>query len=110
LDILFCNSKMEKECCDAKMRRKRYGDERARRLGRRLDELRAAETLAVMKTLPGRCHELTADRKVQLAIDLDGPYRLIFEPAHEPLPLDGNGALDWNLVTIIRVLLIGDYH
>lgn len=101
---------MEKECCDAKVRRKRYGDERARRLGRRLDELRAAETLAVMKTLPGRCHELTADRKGQLAIDLDGPYRLIFEPAHEPLPLDGNGALDWNLVTIIRVLLIGDYH
>jgi proteic killer suppression protein len=110
LDILFCNSKMEKECCDAKVRRKRYGDERARRRGRRLDELRAAETLAVMKTLPGRCHELTADRKGQLAIDLDGPYRLIFEPAHEPLPLDGNGALDWNLVTIIRVLLIGDYH
>jgi len=53
---------------------------------------------------------LKEDRKGQLAIDLDGPYRLIFEPADEPYPLDGNGSLDWNRVTIIRVLLIGDYH
>lgn len=110
MDILFCNSKLEKECCDAQARRRRHGDERARRLGRRLDELRAAATLAVMRTLPGRCHELKEDRKGQLAIDLDGPYRLIFEPADEPYPLDGNGSLDWNRVTIIRVLLIGDYH
>lgn len=110
MDIVFCNSRLEKECCDATARRKRHGDERARRLARRLDDLRAAATLAVMKSLPGRCHELTADRKGQIAIDLDGPYRLIFEPANEPLPLDGNGSLDWNRVTIIRVLLIGDYH
>jgi plasmid maintenance system killer protein len=110
LDILFCNSKMEKECCDAKTRQKRHGEERARRLLRRLDELRAAETLAIMKTLPGRCHELSADLKGKLAIDLDGPYRLIFEPANEPIPFDGNGSLDWNRVTVIRVLLIGDYH
>jgi proteic killer suppression protein len=63
-----------------------------------------------MKTLPGRCHELTADRKGQLAIDLDGPYRLIFEPANEPLPIDDSGSLDWSCVTIIRILLIEDYH
>lgn len=110
MDILFCNSKMEKECCDAKARQKRHGVERARRLLRRLDDLRAAATLAVMTTLPGRCHELSADRKGQIAVDLDGPYRLIFQPANEPLPLDGNGSLDWNRVTVIRVLSIEDYH
>lgn len=110
MEILFCNGRLERECCDATVRRKRYGDERARRLGRRLDDLRAASTLAVMKTLPGRCHELTADRKGQLAIDLDGPYRLIFEPANEPLPVDDNGSLDWSRVTMIRMLLIEDYH
>jgi len=110
LEILFCNSRLEKECCDSKTKRKRLGDERARRLGRRLDDLQAAATLAAMKTLPGRCHELIADRKGQLAIDLDGPYRLIFEPANEPLPLDETGSLDWDRVTAIRILLIGDYH
>lgn len=110
MEILFSNSRLEKECCDSKIRRKRHGDERARRLGRRLDDLQAAATLSVMRTLPGRCHELTADRKGQLALDLDGPYRLIFEPTHEPLPLDENGSLDWDRVTSIRILLIGDYH
>lgn len=63
-----------------------------------------------MRTLPGRCHELSADHKGQISIDLDGPYRLIFEPAHEPLPVDGNGSLDWVLVTAIRVLCIKDTH
>lgn len=110
MDILFCNGKLEKECCDSKLRRKRYGDERARRLGRRLDDLRAAPNLAVMRTLAGRCHALSADLKGQIAIDLDGPYRLIFEPAHDPPPMDGNGSLDWSRVTAIRILGIGDYH
>ena len=110
MDILFCNSKLERECCDSKARRKRHGDERARRLGRRLDDLRAAATLAVMRTLPGRCHALTEDLKGELAVDLDGPYRLIFEPAHDPLPVDRNGSLDWSRVTAIRILRIGDYH
>lgn len=110
LDILFCTSKLEKECCDSKARRKRHGEERARRLGRRLDDLRAAATLAVMRTLPGRCHALSADLKGEFAVDLDGPYRLIFEPAHEPLPVDGSGSLDWSRVTAIRILRIGDYH
>ena len=110
MDILFCNSKLEKECCDSKARQKRHGTERANRLRRRLDDLAAAATLSVMRTLPGRCHELTGDLKGELAIDLDGPYRLIFEPAEEPPPVDDNGSLDWNRVTSIRILRIGDYH
>jgi plasmid maintenance system killer protein len=110
LDILFCNSKLEKECCNSKARQKKYGAERANRLGRRLDDLSAAANLAVMRTLPGRCHELTGDLKGQLAIDLDGPYRLIFESADEPPPVDDNGSLDWSGVTSIRILRIGDYH
>jgi proteic killer suppression protein len=83
---------------------------RARKLGRRLDDLRAASTLAVMQTLPGRCHELTANLKGVLALDLDGPYRLLFEPAHDPVPIDADGRLDWNLVTAVRILGIEDYH
>ena len=110
MEILFGNSKLERECCDSKLRRKRYGDERARRLGRRLDDLRAAATLAAMKTLPGRCHELAANLKGVLALDLDGPYRLIFEPAHDSVPIDDAGKLDWNLVTAVRILRIEDYH
>lgn len=110
MEITFGSGKLERECCDSVLRRRRHGEERARRLGRRLDDLRAVESLADMKTLPGRCHELSGDLKGLLAIDLDGPYRLIFEPAQDPEPVDDTGGLVWSRVTAIRILRIEDYH
>jgi proteic killer suppression protein len=62
-----------------------------------------------MRNLPGRCHELKGDREGQLAIDLNQPYRIIFEPVGEELYKD-DGGLDWNLVKSIRILSIEDYH
>lgn len=109
MDILFASEKLERECCDSKLRRRRHGDERARRLQVRLDDLRAADNLAMMRTLPGKCHELTGDLDGCLAVSLDGPYRLIFEPANEPVPMEGRRLL-WEGVTIIRILRIEDYH
>lgn len=72
--------------------------------------MRAAETLADMRYLPGRCHELRADRSGQLALTLDGAYRLVFEPANEPVPRLPEGNLDWAEVTAIRILEVVDYH
>lgn len=63
-----------------------------------------------MPTLPGRCHELTADRKGTLSIDLDGPYRLIFKPAESPPPAKPDGGLAWDLVTAIEILEVEDTH
>ena len=79
---------------------------------RRLDELDAAESLEVMRKFPqARCHELKGDRKGQLSVDLDQPYRLIFEPANEPIPRKPDGGLDWTKVNAIRILEVGvDYH
>ena len=66
----------------------------------------------MMRSLPqAYCHELTADRKGQLAVKLDKGYRMVFEVANEPLPLKTDGGLDWNQVTAVRVLkLAEDYH
>lgn len=80
-------------------------------LGRRLDDLHAATMLEDMRNLPGRCHELTGDRKGQLAIDLVHPHRLIFEVANEPIPRKTDKGLDWKKVTAIRIIEIAkDYH
>jgi len=87
-----------------------WGPERARRLKRRLDDLRAAPNLETMRQLPGRCHELTGDRKGQITIDLDGPYRLIFEPAENPPPIKEAGGLDWEKVTAVLILAVEDTH
>lgn len=111
MDILFRTAKFEKECNNDNLLQRRYGQNKATRLRRRLDELRAAEKLADLRTLPqARAHELKEDRSGQLAVDLDHPYRLIFEPAHEPVPQKPDGGLDWDAVTAVRIIEVVDYH
>lgn len=83
----------------------------AQKVSQRMDELRAADTLAVIKTIPAaRCHELKEDRKGQLAISISKNYRMIFEPANDPLPQNDSGGLDWTAITIIEIIEVTDYH
>ena len=89
---------------------KAFGKDQTKKLQARLDDLQAALTLEVMRPLPGRCHELKGDRKGQLALSLKEPYRLIFEPANDPIPTKPDGGLDWPSVTEIRILEVVDYH
>jgi len=64
-----------------------------------------------MGKLPAaRCHELTADRKGQISVDLQHPYRLLFIPANVPLPRKPDGGLDWSAVTEIEIIEITDTH
>ena len=110
MEIAFQTTKLRKLCTDSKVRDKKLGSQEAKVLGRRLDQLRAARNLEVMRELPGRCHELTADRAGQLSLDLVHPMRLIIEPADEPRPYKEDGGLDWRRVESIRVLGIEDTH
>jgi proteic killer suppression protein len=114
MDILFTKrNEQEIANTDAKLKKAFRGNPRRARLIRaRLDELADADTLAVMRSLPqAYCHELTADRKGQLAVKLDKGYRLVFEVANDPLPLKTDGGLDWNQVTAVRVLKLAEnYH
>ena len=90
---------------------KLYGAREAKLINRRIADLQAADTLQVMWTLPGRCHELTGDRKGQLAVDLVHPHRLIFEVDMQPIPTKDDTGLNWSLVTAIRIMeVVNDYH
>jgi proteic killer suppression protein len=83
----------------------------AKLLKRRLDDLYAAENLEQFRSLPqARCHELTQDRKGQLAIDLEHPKRLILKPANSPVPLKPDNGLDWARLTTVEIIEIVDYH
>ena len=110
MEIFFRDKKLAATCSDTRKRRKAFGENRGKRVGRRLDDLAAAKSLEDMRMLSGRCHQLGADRAGSLALDLDGPYRLIFEPAHNPLPMNDDGGLIWSEVWKIRILEIKDYH
>lgn len=109
--IVFKTPKLSKECTKERLTVKSYGAERAKLLKRRLSELAAANILEDLRPLhQARCHELKGNRKGQLSVDLDGPYRLIFEPAHNPVPKKPDGGLDWKKVTEIRILGVEDTH
>ena len=79
MDILFATAKLGQELSDLRRLQRAHGSARAKLIKRRLAGLRAAETLADMRHLPGNCHELSGDRDGQLAVSLDGPYRLVFD-------------------------------
>lgn len=110
MDITFRTKKIAKTCNDGKEAIATLGPEQARRLRQRLDDLRAANSLQVMASLPGRTHELKGDRKGQLSMDLKHPYRLIFVPAANPVPSKEDGGLDWAKVRAVEILEITDTH
>lgn len=111
MDIIFSTNKLETECNNTKLLTKRYGPRRAKLISQRLYELRAANVLADIRYLPQpRCHELKGNRAGQLSVDLDHPYRLIFEPANNAVLLKPDGGLDWSKVTAILILGVEDTH
>ena len=114
MDILF---KKQKDRViannESKLKQKYKGNpRRSRSIRARLDELADADNLDVMRFLPQvYCHELKGNRAGQLAVKLDKGYRMVFEPADNPVPKKKDGGLDWTRVTAIRILeLSEDYH
>lgn len=111
MEVFFHTKKLEKNCNSEREMLKTYGAPRAKKLKTRLMELRAADHLAqIPRVPPPRCHELSNDRKGELSVDLDHPYRLIFIPANNPIPRKEDGGLNWEAVTQIEILEIVDPH
>jgi len=111
MEIFFSSQKMQKICSSEKESTRTWGKQNGARVRLCLTQLAAAENLAVMMASPfGRCHPLKGNRRGQFAVDVKHPFRLMFEPAHDPLPLKEDGGLELAQVTRSRVLEIGDYH
>ena len=108
--VKFQNPKFQKECNNTRKLQKRQGDRRAKKIRQRLDDLKAAETLETMKSLPGRCHELRGDHSGQLSLDLDHPWRLIFAPDDDPPSLKDDDGIDWKNVKTVKIIGIEDTH
>jgi proteic killer suppression protein len=114
MDITFKNTKLAKSFSDGAQLERIHGALRAKKIRIRMKALRAAESLMDFwppKSPPERCHELTEGQRAgQLSVDLDHPYRLIFIPAHDPVPKKEDGCLNWSLVTAITITGIEDTH
>jgi plasmid maintenance system killer protein len=113
MDIRFATKKLHKELSEEKAMVKAHGATRSKRLKIVMAALHAAPALSIFAppmSPPHRCHELTGNRKGQITMDLDHPYRLIIRPNHDPLPMRAEGGLDWKAVTAIVIVEIKDTH
>ncbi len=114
MDITLKNKKLQKSCNEGAQLERTHGALRAKKIRLRLKELRAAISLMDLwppMSGPARCHELTEGKgSGQLSVDLDHPYRLIFVPDHEPVPVREDGGLNWSRVTAIKILGVEDAH
>jgi len=111
MDVRFKTAKLAKLCNNRKERARKWGERRAKILGRRLDDLRAAVVLEDMRHTPGDCHEYKHRPDHTLTLDLDGGWRLFFRPSHETMPFLADGkSLDWAQVTEVEITDVKDPH
>ncbi len=111
LEMEFRTAKLRQACESFKKACRTWGQESAKRLVQRLNEIEAAETLDVLLQLPGaRCHLLKHDRAGQFAVDLKHPKRLVFEPAGSPEDYMVGNSIDPSRVTKVLILEVVDYH
>lgn len=109
--IFFKTRKLQKTCSKSSESLKQLGKKGSKKLQQRMMELKAADTLADISHLPPpRCHELSGNRKRQLSVDLEHPYRLLFIVANNPYPERKSGGLEWESVTEIEIIAIADTH
>ena len=109
MEIEFAYGGLEKLVSRQRSLVRKFGTDGAKKVALRMRQLEAADTLMDMRSLPGRCHELTGDRNGQLALDLHRGYRLVFRPAGDWTEKD-DGGLDWSSVSAVEVIAVEDYH
>jgi proteic killer suppression protein len=110
MEIIFQDKKMQELIMDKSKLVQKYGPQVAKQIHQRVAEILACDHLAILKQIPNGLHPLKLGRKGQFAVDLGPAYRLIFEPAKNPLPRRPDGTIVWERVDIVRILEITDYH
>ena len=109
MEISFADADLAEIFRNPRELRRKHGAVRAKKIEQRLRALRDAVSLADMRYLPGRCHELHGDLAGHLTLDLDHPYRLLIRPDAVP-GTAGARSLDWTAVTGVVVLGVIDTH
>ncbi len=108
MHIEFLSPQLRALCTSERQAVRELGQSGAKKLFARLADLKAADY--VDELVAGKPHPLKYDRSGQFAVSLEGGKRLVFQSDNEPVPLDGDGMVDWKRVTRVCIVFIGDYH
>ncbi len=104
MNIEFKNNKMKELCENYKLLVRKYGDQQAKKIVIRINELIAAENLFDISKLPQtKLHSLSGNLQDHYAVDLKQPFRLLL------FPLNGDKT-DLKTITSIKLIDIVDYH
>lgn len=107
LEVFFTDPRLRDLCASARDLQRRYGLEGARKVGQRLQALRAAESHDDLMRGPGRCHPLKgADYEDCHALALHAGWRLVFRLMAADEHAD-QGAADELAALVIEII---DYH
>jgi proteic killer suppression protein len=99
MEIVYANNAIRKRCQRA-----------AGKLRQRLDDIRAAESMAVLQTLPGQYHPLSANRAGEWSCHLEEPYRLVFRPIEDPAGTSTAVDRDRDRATAVSLIEVVNYH
>jgi len=111
LIITFKTKRLEKTFNSRKLLIRKYGDQNAEYIIRRMAVLRASNSLEEVPTeKPIKCHKLKGKREDQFALNLKEPYRLVFEPDYNSIPRKEDGGINLEAIIKIKILSVEDYH
>lgn len=111
MELQFRSQRLQRACAEESESNRLWGAEGARIVQRRLVQLAAAETLAVIATLrPAMLAALSGSRDGQFSIEALPLAPIILEPWHDPVPISPDGRVDRAKVTAVCILAIGDSH
>lgn len=108
MDIEFKSNRIMKLCTKRKKARKKLGADIARSLIQRLYDLQAFDSLKEVPTTPPfRRHKLYGNYEGFFAVNIKGPYRIVFKPI-----IDDNTSEDKSLSEVkkIKIWEVTDYH
>ena len=97
MEVRYADNELERQCTEARYMKRKLGEQRAKALRLRLDELRKVEELGDLLHISGKWEELKGDRAGQWSGRLTANWRVIFVP-------------DRDCITVVVVTEITDYH
>lgn len=101
MEIIFKTKQLEKCANNIKIASKKWGGDRARLFAKRITQLKALPDMTSIRNLPGNHHPLKHGRAGQWACNLDGGWRLVYEPIKEERT---------TIYKIIKIEEVIDYH
>lgn len=107
MEVIGDSSKIQKLLNDERMLKKKYGTQRAGKIYQRISEMKSADNLTEVSTVPPtRLHKLEGERREQFSLDITGNYRLIIEAYDENDEL----TTDKKKAVTVAIVEVVDYH